>query len=83
MLIPFPYYYLYQVYTYCQTYFDIPSMFLYTCFGYCTQCKELVISGFFTVAGSDYQDEGVDLMPFFSPTSYNGYGDDDKVSNVH
>ena len=57
-------------------------------FGYCIQCRELVNSVFFvlfffTVAGSDYQDEGVDLMPFFSPTSYNGYGDDDKVSNVH
>ena len=34
------------------------------------------------LAGSDYEDEGVDLMPFFSPTSYNGYGDSDKVSNV-
>lgn len=34
------------------------------------------------LAGSDYEDEGVDLMPFFSPTSYNGYGESDKVSNV-
>ena len=27
-------------------------------------------------------DEGIDLMPYFAPSAYSGFGDDEHVSNL-
>ena len=33
-------------------------------------------------AGSDYKDDSVNLMPYFSASIFTGYGDDPKVLNI-
>ena len=35
---------------------------------------------FVLAAGSDYKDNSLNLMPFFSTSCYTGYGDDHKVN---
>ena len=36
----------------------------------------------FLAAGSDYKDNSLNLMPFFSTSCYTGYGDDHKASII-
>ena len=33
----------------------------------------------FNAAGSDFKDDSLNLMPYFSTSCYEGYGDDSKV----
>ena len=34
---------------------------------------------YYYIVGSGYKDESINLMPFFSPSCYNGFTDDAKV----
>ena len=33
-------------------------------------------------AGSDFKDDSLDIMPFFSTSCFSGYGDDSKVTKI-
>lgn len=42
-------------------------------------CKRSDVSFLLYIVGSGYKDESINLMPFFSPSCYNGFTDDAKV----
>ena len=41
--------------------------------------KEVNVLFLLHTVGSGYKDESINLMPFFSPSCYNGFTDDAKV----